>query len=187
MYPGHHAQTSPDKAAAISARTGEVLTYAELDARSNRLAQLLWAEGLRPRRPHRGVPREPPPLLRGRLGRVPLRALPHHGQPLPDRAGGQLHRGRLRRAGAGVLARVARGGGGDPRARAGLPALPGGRRPARRRLGALRELRGGRRRARRRSPSRKSRSASSCSTARGPPGGPRGSCDPCRGGRYRAA
>jgi non-ribosomal peptide synthetase component F len=47
MYPGHHAQTSPGKAAAISARTGEVLTYAELDARSNRLAQLLWSEGLR--------------------------------------------------------------------------------------------------------------------------------------------
>ena len=47
MYPGHHAETSPDKAAAISARTGEVVTYAELDARSNRLAQLLWAEGLR--------------------------------------------------------------------------------------------------------------------------------------------
>ena len=45
MYPGHHAQTSPDKAAAISAPTGEVLTYAELDARSNRLAQLLWSQG----------------------------------------------------------------------------------------------------------------------------------------------
>ena len=47
MYPGHHARTSPDKAAAIDARSGEVLSYAELDARSNRLAQLLWAEGLR--------------------------------------------------------------------------------------------------------------------------------------------
>jgi len=47
MYPGHHAQTFPDKPAAISARSGEVLTYAELDARSNRLAQLLWAQGLR--------------------------------------------------------------------------------------------------------------------------------------------
>ncbi len=47
MYPGHHARTSPDKAAAISARTGEVLTFAELDARSNQLAQLLQAEGLR--------------------------------------------------------------------------------------------------------------------------------------------
>jgi len=47
MYPGHHARISPDKPAAIVARTGEVLTYAELDARSNRLARLLWAEGLR--------------------------------------------------------------------------------------------------------------------------------------------
>jgi long-chain acyl-CoA synthetase len=48
MYPGLHAQNTPDKAAAIHARTGEVLTYADLDARSNRLAQLLWSEGLRP-------------------------------------------------------------------------------------------------------------------------------------------
>ena len=48
MHPGSHAQNTPDKAAAIDARTGEVLTYADLDARSNRLAQLLWAEGLRP-------------------------------------------------------------------------------------------------------------------------------------------
>ena len=47
MYPGHHANTSPDKLAAIAAGTGESITYAELDARSNRLAQLLWAEGLR--------------------------------------------------------------------------------------------------------------------------------------------
>jgi len=47
MYPGHHARTTPDKPAVICARTGESLTYAELDARSNRLAQLLWAEGLR--------------------------------------------------------------------------------------------------------------------------------------------
>jgi fatty-acyl-CoA synthase len=47
MYPGHHANTSPDKLAAIAAGTGESITYTELDARSNRLAQLLWAEGLR--------------------------------------------------------------------------------------------------------------------------------------------
>ena len=47
MHPGHHANSSPDKAAVIVAGTGDVLTYAELDARSNRLAQLLWAEGLR--------------------------------------------------------------------------------------------------------------------------------------------
>jgi acyl-CoA synthetase (AMP-forming)/AMP-acid ligase II len=47
MYPGHYAKTCPEKAAAIHARTGERLTYAELDARSNQLAQLFWAEGLR--------------------------------------------------------------------------------------------------------------------------------------------
>ena len=47
MYPGHHGRTSPDKPAAISSHTGEVVTHAELDARPNRLAQLLWAEGLR--------------------------------------------------------------------------------------------------------------------------------------------
>jgi long-chain acyl-CoA synthetase len=47
MYPGHHASTTPDKPAVVSARTGEAITYAELDARSNRLAQLLSAEGLR--------------------------------------------------------------------------------------------------------------------------------------------
>ena len=47
MHPGQHAQATPDKAAAIHAGSGEVLTYADLDARSNRLAQLLWAEGLR--------------------------------------------------------------------------------------------------------------------------------------------
>ncbi|MEE2673278.1 MAG: AMP-binding protein [Myxococcota bacterium] len=48
MYPGQHARTHPDKPAVIAARSGETITYAELDARSNRLAQLLWAEGLRP-------------------------------------------------------------------------------------------------------------------------------------------
>jgi len=47
MYPGEHARTMPDRAAAIRAETGEVLTYAELDARSNQLAQLLHARGLR--------------------------------------------------------------------------------------------------------------------------------------------
>ncbi len=47
MYPGEHARTSPDKAAAIKAETGEVLTYRELDEQSNRFAQFLHAAGLR--------------------------------------------------------------------------------------------------------------------------------------------
>ncbi len=41
MYPGLHAQNTPDKAAAIHARTGEVLTYADLDARGYNLGETL--------------------------------------------------------------------------------------------------------------------------------------------------
>jgi fatty-acyl-CoA synthase len=48
MYPGLHAQTTPDKPALIMAGSGEIVTYRELDERSNRLAQLLGAAGLRP-------------------------------------------------------------------------------------------------------------------------------------------
>ena len=47
MYPGAHAATMPDRAAAIRSDTGEALTYRDLDARSNQLAQLLHARGLR--------------------------------------------------------------------------------------------------------------------------------------------
>ncbi|MDH7975760.1 acyl-CoA synthetase [Sphingomonas sp. AR_OL41] len=46
MHPSHHAQSHPDKAALIVAETGERISYAELDARSNRAAQLFRAEGL---------------------------------------------------------------------------------------------------------------------------------------------
>ena len=48
MYPGTWAQRTPDKPAAIDSSTGALLTYRELDDRSNQLAQLLWARGLRP-------------------------------------------------------------------------------------------------------------------------------------------
>jgi len=47
MYPGTHARSTPDKPALICAATGVVTTYRELDERSNRLAQLLHARGLR--------------------------------------------------------------------------------------------------------------------------------------------
>ena len=47
MYPGHHARTTPDKAAQIMASTGEVTTYRELDEAANRLARLLHDRGLR--------------------------------------------------------------------------------------------------------------------------------------------
>jgi len=47
MYPGEYARTTPDKAALIVANSGEIITYHELNERSNRLAQLMWQVGLR--------------------------------------------------------------------------------------------------------------------------------------------
>jgi len=47
MYPGYWADLQPDKPAAINTFTGETVTYGQLDSRSNQLARLLYAEGLR--------------------------------------------------------------------------------------------------------------------------------------------
>ena len=47
MYPAEHARRSPDRPAVIMAASGETLTYAELEARSNQLAHLLRDRGLR--------------------------------------------------------------------------------------------------------------------------------------------
>lgn len=47
MYPGHWAQVHPDKTAIINTLTGAEQTYAQLNNRSNQLAQLLWDKGLR--------------------------------------------------------------------------------------------------------------------------------------------
>lgn len=47
MYPGIWAEKTPDKAAAIDTASDAVLIYRELDDRSNQLAQLLFAQGLR--------------------------------------------------------------------------------------------------------------------------------------------
>jgi fatty-acyl-CoA synthase len=47
MYLGDHAQRDPDKAALIHAATGTTTSYGELDGRSNRLAHLLRAHGLK--------------------------------------------------------------------------------------------------------------------------------------------
>jgi long-chain acyl-CoA synthetase len=46
MYPAPHAAAHPDRAAVIMAGTGAVLTYAGLEARTNRLAHFLRAQGL---------------------------------------------------------------------------------------------------------------------------------------------
>ena len=46
MHPSVHARTHPDKPAIIMAATGETISFAELDARSNRVAQLLRSRGI---------------------------------------------------------------------------------------------------------------------------------------------
>jgi acyl-CoA synthetase (AMP-forming)/AMP-acid ligase II len=46
MWPGVYAESTPDKAAYVMAGSGEVVTYRQLDERSNRLAQLFAAVGL---------------------------------------------------------------------------------------------------------------------------------------------
>jgi acyl-CoA synthetase (AMP-forming)/AMP-acid ligase II len=47
VYPGTFAQTRPDHPAVVMAGTGQTITYRELDERSNQLAQLWHARGLR--------------------------------------------------------------------------------------------------------------------------------------------
>jgi long-chain acyl-CoA synthetase len=46
MYPGFQAEIRPHQPAIIMAQSGEMITYAELDRRSNQLAHLLRASGL---------------------------------------------------------------------------------------------------------------------------------------------
>ena len=47
MHPSIHAQTAPDKPAVIMTGSGETLSYKALDDRSNQVAQLLRAQGLK--------------------------------------------------------------------------------------------------------------------------------------------
>ena len=46
MHPHRHAVVTPDHAAVIVAETGAVMTYAELDAASNRVAHFFRSRGL---------------------------------------------------------------------------------------------------------------------------------------------
>ena len=48
MFPGTWAEKTPDKPAIVMHGSGEIVTYSQLEDRSRRLAQLLWARGLRP-------------------------------------------------------------------------------------------------------------------------------------------
>ena len=48
FHPFHHARANPDKPAYVMARSGELVTYGQLEARSNQGAQLFRRLGLRP-------------------------------------------------------------------------------------------------------------------------------------------
>ncbi len=48
MYPGTHAKSQPHKPAFVMGQSGEIITYGQLDARSNRCAHLLRNLGLKP-------------------------------------------------------------------------------------------------------------------------------------------
>ena len=46
MYPGLQARIRPQRPAVIMGQSGEIVTYAELERRSNRLAHFLRSAGL---------------------------------------------------------------------------------------------------------------------------------------------
>ena len=105
MYPGKYAQQHPDRAAFIMADTGDSVTYAELEARSNRLAHLLRAQGLQ-RLDHYSIFMENNNRYLeccggGRAGG----ALLHLHQLVPHRRGAGLHRRQQRVEGADHLRR----------------------------------------------------------------------------------
>ena len=92
MHPSVHAQATPDKPALIVAETGETWSYAELDRRSNRVAQLFRARGLRDRRYRRLFPRQRARFLRADLGRATRRAVLRLHLVEADRARGAIYR-----------------------------------------------------------------------------------------------
>src|SRR6202048_1740819 len=47
MYPGNHAKPRAHQAAFVMARSGEAVTYAELESRTNRFAHFLRSRGLK--------------------------------------------------------------------------------------------------------------------------------------------
>ena len=164
---------TPDKPAYIMAASGETVTYRQLDERSNRVAQLFRALGPQGRRPHRALPREQRALLRDLLGRAALGPDLHRDQLAADRRRGRLHRRTTaapscsspRRICADTAAELA-------------PLLKGvahrfmvdGTIDGLRRRGKTRSPRS----RRRRSPTRSR--ATTCSTRRAPPAGPRACC-----------
>ncbi len=83
MYTGARVQTRADQPAFIMAQSGEVVTYAELEARSNRLAHLLRSFGLQ-RLDHYAILMENNALRRMLCSRGTFGPLLHVHQFVPD-------------------------------------------------------------------------------------------------------
>lgn len=94
MYPGFHAATQPDKPAVVMGRSGETITYRELDERSARLARLLYASGLRPGDKVAILAENHPRYYEVYWAAVP-RMVDFRAE-LPRAATGKLHKGQLR-------------------------------------------------------------------------------------------
>ena len=136
MYPGKHAATDPQRPAFIMAQTGAVVTYGELEARTNRLAHLLRARGPRPSRPLCHLHGEQPALSRGVRRRRARRPLLHLRQLVSDRRGAGLYRQQQRSENLDHVGGEARRGLGRARELPEDRALPRRRRPRRRRARA---------------------------------------------------
>ena len=92
MYPGRHAEARADQPAIIMGRSGETVTYRELEARSNRLAHLLRAIGLK-RLDHYAIFMENHPrFVECCAAGERSRALLHRRQFVSDRGRARLYR-----------------------------------------------------------------------------------------------
>ena len=106
-HPSITAKTYPHKPAVIMGASGEMVTFAQLDRRSNKGAQLFRSLGLQGRRPHRHDDRELPPVHRDRVGSAAQRPDLHAHQHPPEKKRDGLHPGELRRQTLYRLARAA--------------------------------------------------------------------------------
>ena len=97
MYPGTFAAITPDKPAVIMGGSARSSPIRELNERSARLAQLLFARGLRPGDKIAFLAENHPRYYEVTWAAMPRGALPDDGEPLPRPGRGRLPSERLGR------------------------------------------------------------------------------------------
>ena len=97
MFPGFHARERPDHPAVVMAGSGDDRDLPRARRALEPARPPLARAGPATRRPRRHPARQPPGLVRRRVGGAALGALLHAGQLAPHRRRGRLHRQRLRR------------------------------------------------------------------------------------------